>query len=82
MKNNKLIKILLIIHSKLNNSDKYKMLELFYNFIIQLVYGGYLPRTAQIRHNIYLPHGLNGIFISGSTKIGENCTILLRICFL
>jgi len=78
--NNILIRFIIQMHHKLYKSKrKHKILEFFYNLIIQLVYNGYLPVTAELGDNILFPHGLNGIFISGSAKIGNNCVIYQHV---
>lgn len=41
--------------------------------------GGSLPFSASVGKNLRLPHGLNGVFISGLATIGNDCTILHQV---
>ena len=39
----------------------------------------YIPLSAAIDGKIVFPHGVSGIFISGSAKIGKGCTIFQQV---
>jgi len=42
-------------------------------------YNAVIPNQAMIKGDPILPHGLIGIFISKSARIGENCTIFQNV---
>jgi len=41
--------------------------------------GSYIPFDAEIKGRMNLPHGTYGIFISGGSKIGSNCTVYQQV---
>lgn len=55
------------------------ILSRYYNFILSLFYGAYLPHAAKIGKNLSLNHSFYGIFISSNAVIGDNCTILQHV---
>ncbi|KKH47206.1 serine acetyltransferase [Methanosarcina sp. 1.H.A.2.2] len=57
----------------------YQMLHFLYLFVVQLIFSGYLPATVKFGENVFFPHGLNGIFISGSAEIGEGSIIYQQV---
>lgn len=79
MKNNALINLILLIQRRYCQKLSPKLISLFYSGIIQMIYGGYLPFNTHLAGNIFLPHGLNGVFISGGASIGQNCVIYQHV---
>ena len=55
-----------------------KFLTFFINRIAAR-HGGYIGRNTEIGDGISLPHGLRGIFISSSAKIGYRCRIYQNV---
>lgn len=49
------------------------------HFIQFIIFGSFIPYTADIGTNIQLPHQLFGIFISQNAIIGDNCTIMHHV---
>lgn len=43
-------------------------------------YGAWIGLKAEISHPIHLPHGLFGIFISNSAKIGKDVVLFQQVC--
>ncbi|MFC0271134.1 serine acetyltransferase [Metabacillus herbersteinensis] len=41
--------------------------------------GCFIGYTAKLDGSLILPHGLNGIFISGASSIGKNCVIFHQV---
>ena len=41
--------------------------------------GCFIGNFAQFKNRPYFPHGLHGVFISGDSKIGENCVIFQHV---
>lgn len=41
--------------------------------------GCFIGNFAQFKSRPYFPHGLHGVFISGDSKIGENCVIFQHV---
>lgn len=56
-----------------------RKLCLFLNKGLQMESNSYLPFDNYIEGPLNLPHGISGIFISGSAKIGINCTIYQQV---
>lgn len=46
---------------------------------IERKYNCGIPISANLKNNIVLPHGLNGIFISQGATIGDNCVIFHQV---
>jgi serine O-acetyltransferase len=79
MENNIFVKILLKYHKGSHIKTKTRLF--FPNIIIQIKYGGYIPKSAKFGDNIFLPHGFNCIFISGKAKIGNGCIFNQNVTF-
>jgi serine O-acetyltransferase len=77
MENNFLIKTLLKYHKGLHKKTGIR--SFFFNFIVQIIYGGYISERAEIGNNVFFPHGFNCIFISGKVKILNNCIIYQNV---
>lgn len=56
-----------------------RILSVYYNLLLNVFYGGYIPYVAKIGKNIRFPHGLSGIFISNKAEIGDDCVILHHV---
>lgn len=68
------------LRTKILNSKG--LVSLFYKFVLKGVqheFGAYLPTNNTILSPINFPHGLYGIFISGGSKIGKNCTMFQQV---
>ena len=65
-----------------HNSTKSKTLKKIYLFLnngFQQETNSYLPFNITIEGPINFLHGTFGIFISGGSKIGKNCTIFQQV---
>lgn len=58
-----------------------KKLKIFFPFyrLIGLMYSSSIPLNCEIGKNITFLHGLYGIFISGSAKLGDNITLYQHV---
>ena len=56
---------------------KYIYLLLYSRYLIK--YGASIPNNNEISSCPCFPHGITGIFISGASKIGSNCTIFHQV---
>lgn len=52
-------------------------IRLYYR--IMRKYGSDISMFAQIGEDLCLPHGMNGIFISGGASVGNSCTIFQQV---
>lgn len=69
------------LHTKYRATNS-KLLKRFYTFLnkgFQHETNSYLPFEAEIAGPIHFVHGVYGIFISGSSRIGRNCTIFQQV---
>jgi serine O-acetyltransferase len=62
-----------------SNSSIAKRYFSFLNRGFQHEFGAYLPFEFQLQGPMNLPHGAYGIFISGGSSIGKNCTIFQQV---
>ena len=64
------------------SSHSRKPLKYIYSLLYSrylLKYGASIPNNSEMSSCPCFPHGITGIFISGASKIGSNCTIFHQV---
>lgn len=69
-------------HFMKNKNSSSKILRKYHSFMLRFLLdykGSYIGYSAKFSNKPVFPHGIRGIFISGSAVIGRNCVIFHHV---